>query len=523
MGAEQQVKPAVSQETLIPQRALLSIQPWREMAVLAVLIMDLTWASAWLSFVRTSPGTPSPYLLLGVPLLASYALLRTLQAFRFQLHVQRTLAFALYCLSAAYAIRALVFPETASLPALWDATVESFITPQFLPPPLLVLICYAMIFTRGTSLAARWIGPGVVQGSFRAGSLAWAAALAVHRSGLLPLVPDLFLFLFCMLSASYAVRAAGLSMVRGGKGQRFHHRWLLPLAGFAGATAGFLLLIGSGLSLLAPLVARLATLTAILAVLVFLLLSLPFLWLVYLSANHILQNPAAIEVLREVTQRVATAFQFLFGIFLELLRMVASFAAKIPDLRWIRWLVFAFLLVGPVVYFLWHVRQRRHSTSRHVVVEDDIEKLPLDGRMPSGWRDGLGKGLAGLWSNLLNAFPGRDPGVRIRQIYIELLTMAAALGEARGKSQTPLEFLPSARAAFGSVDEELTLITRAYLSVRYGQKPETNLPVVEGAWQRVRRAGEDLAVAKRLHAERQAEDEADALVSGDVPPEDPLL
>jgi len=522
MGAERQVNPAVPQETLIPQRARLTIQPWREMAVLAVLVMDLTWASVWLSFVRTAPGTPSPYLLLGLPLIASYALLRALQAYRFQLHVQRVLAFCLYLLSAGFAIRVLVFPETVSLPALWDAMVESFLTPQFLPPPLLVLICYAMIFTRGTSLAARWIGPSVVQSSFRAGSLAWVAALAVRRSGLLPLAPDLFLFFFSMLTASYAVRAAGLSVVRGGKGQRFHRRWLLPLAGFACATAGSLLFIGSGLSLLAPLVARLATLAAILSVLVFLVLSLPFLWLVYLSANHILQNPAAIEVLREVTQRVTTAFQFLFGLFLELLRMAVSFAARIPDLRWMRWLVFAILLVTPVAWFLLQVRRRRYTASHPVVMEDDVEKLPLGERESLGLRDALRNGLAHLWTNISNAFPGRDPGVRIRQIYIELLTMAAALGEVRGDSQTPLEFLPSARAAFGSVDEELTLITRAYLAVRYGQKPETNLPVVEGAWQRVRHAGENLADAKRLHAERQAAGEEERSARRD-PPEEPQL
>ncbi len=80
---------------------------------------------------------------------------------------------------------------------------------------------------------------------------------------------------------------------------------------------------------------------------------------------------------------------------------------------------------------------------------------------------------------------------RIRQIYRQLLRESARLGKAREQAETPLEFLPELQVVFPGCYEELVLITRAYLRVRYGEYPESRqeVQVVEQAWKHVRRHG----------------------------------
>ena len=490
-------------ERSLSPRISIPFQPWRELAALAMLLMDLTWGSAWLRIIRSDLSFATPYLLLGVPLFLSYALLRIMQAFRFQLSVQRLLALLLYLISAAWATQVLIFPGTSSLPEFWRAFLNSFQPPQFLPPALLVLISYALIFVRGVLLAGRWIGPSVIQAGFRWGSVMWAAALTIIRFGLRPILPDMYVFFLSMLTASYAVRAAGLRVVRGGRMQRFRGRWLAPLVVLASLTAGLFLVLGSALSLLAPLVARLTILVAGLAVLLFLLLSLPLLWLVYITANRILENPAALEVIREVTGRVVAVFQFFLGIFFEVLRRAASIAARIPDLRWLRVVLFAIVILGPVLLFLRLIRHRKRALQKAALPDEEVEQLGGETRVGAGLQGILQEGWNALRAGILDLLPRQDPAARIRIIYIELLGMAAALGAVRRQAQTPLEFLPAVRSAFVKVDAEVDLITRTYVAVRYGEKPEPDLALVESAWERVRKAGEDIITARRIHTGEQ--------------------
>jgi hypothetical protein len=91
------------------------------------------------------------------------------------------------------------------------------------------------------------------------------------------------------------------------------------------------------------------------------------------------------------------------------------------------------------------------------------------------------------WTARLRPAPKPRPPERVRQIYAELLELCGGLDAPRSPQQTPLEFLPIMQALFENADQELALITTAYLEVRYGGYPEDSQPLaaVESAWERL--------------------------------------
>ena len=66
------------------------------------------------------------------------------------------------------------------------------------------------------------------------------------------------------------------------------------------------------------------------------------------------------------------------------------------------------------------------------------------------------------------------------------------------EAETPLEFKVTLEKYFPMARKEVLVITRAYQRVRYGEFPETRFEVeeVEGAWESVKKAGEDFRSKK---------------------------
>jgi hypothetical protein len=81
---------------------------------------------------------------------------------------------------------------------------------------------------------------------------------------------------------------------------------------------------------------------------------------------------------------------------------------------------------------------------------------------------------------------------RIRRIYASLLNLSARMNLVRSAAETPLEFLQKLQARLPNSEDDLQLITGAYLRVRYGEIPETDeeIQAVLTSWRRVRLAGE---------------------------------
>jgi hypothetical protein len=155
------------------------------------------------------------------------------------------------------------------------------------------------------------------------------------------------------------------------------------------------------------------------------------------------------------------------------------------------------LVIAIVVLFTWwrvrRTRLRGEDDLRESLLSiktlgDDLKALLQAGR------DRLG-GLAdmvdryGLGSRLLRA-------LSIRRIYASLLRLAAEAGYPRGKAQTPYEYLGTLYEALPGSEEEVRVITEAYVNAHYGEVPDTReeLQRIRDCWQRVReRASEEQA------------------------------
>ncbi|MBI5930198.1 MAG: DUF4129 domain-containing protein [Chloroflexi bacterium] len=108
-------------------------------------------------------------------------------------------------------------------------------------------------------------------------------------------------------------------------------------------------------------------------------------------------------------------------------------------------------------------------------------------------RKGFGKRLRRIGDalNLMRQFGGgRDllAALSVRWTYSRMATLAEKRGFPRDKSETPNEYRRSLGRAFPGGDNEIRLITEAYVAVRYGELPENNeqLNVIRDAFERLK-------------------------------------
>lgn len=96
--------------------------------------------------------------------------------------------------------------------------------------------------------------------------------------------------------------------------------------------------------------------------------------------------------------------------------------------------------------------------------------------------------------SLLDKLRQMIPGLRawrtaasIRRIYRQMVYAATAAGHPRQPTTTPYEFLAELQAVWPMGQEEVALITAAYVRVRYGEVPETTAELDEifRAWQQL--------------------------------------
>jgi hypothetical protein len=78
--------------------------------------------------------------------------------------------------------------------------------------------------------------------------------------------------------------------------------------------------------------------------------------------------------------------------------------------------------------------------------------------------------------------------VSIRRIYANLVRLATEGGYPRAEAQTPYEYLQTLCKAWPGSQEDLEVITDAYVDAHYGQVPDTReeLQRIRECWQRVR-------------------------------------
>ena len=79
--------------------------------------------------------------------------------------------------------------------------------------------------------------------------------------------------------------------------------------------------------------------------------------------------------------------------------------------------------------------------------------------------------------------------VSIIKIYQQMIQIGSEVGYPRDVAETPYEYLTTLIKLWPDHKQEVQLITRAYVKVRYGEFPETKeeFETIKSAWERVQK------------------------------------
>lgn len=492
-----------------PSQGRLLFRPWRESALFAMILMEMSWVTMWYRvFVR--PDQKIPYfqalVVLAGLLISTYIINRVLVLLDVKMLIRRLILLLVLVLSMFIGLKLLLYPKEAiSLAEFLNRPVRTFRDmANLVPAEFVVMLFILLICWRGLSYSDYHIGPVNALSGFRLGIVMFFLIGLI-----LPFVNEtpylgLYLFLFFSLFSMTAARVSVLSQLRGGHNIQFNRQWML------GITIVILGMIG--ISVLVAYFAREQ---------IFNILSMLMSWGIYLVV--LLFSPLLFLFLQLLIWffqaiRVTEILEFFVQTIKNLQSMVDALISSVSN-----WLnqynidrVGAFFeyLAGLKPLYMWGLLilviavvllgLRRYKMKEDPADEQDMQTEILDENMFRLLRSTLRRGLDKLVDNLDDLLRLRNArrllaAARIRRIYAMLLGLSARLDNPRPASRTPLEFLPQIEAMFPALSRELTTITEAYLLVRYGEVPESgpDLERVESAWKRVSSAGKERLKAKR--------------------------
>jgi hypothetical protein len=491
---------AATESEVLPQEEAVAF-PWRLVAVISVLVLELTLIVPWIHLLFGSPTAPGLWMLL-LWLLAYALLARSLTISTDRMKMRSGLAMLL---SAVVLVLGLLLTVnlTAAPASLLDiggaARRVLRAIPMIYPmaPELPLVVLVVLVWRRGVAAAS----PAILDQTrtsfkFRMGVLIYGVlALVGRRDGAAWGPPLLPLFFLSSLLAMSLARADRLSRLRGAAEPPFSLQWLLSLGGLFGLVVGTGLALGAGLDSawayralagLQQLLLRALNLVYQLLLPVFVaiepLVAFLLAWLhaLFVSvegfSNPSLEPPApAGEQLGNLDAP---------PIFDAINRWIAGLQPYWPMLR----IGLIGLLLALLVFSAIRMIRNRRSPPWN-------RKLPQDSGVTFRGEDAAGR-WGRLWRELrddLRSLGGAllagqlRSTLVVRRIYARLLSLAAEEGRARYQWETPLEFQAALIRLFPVAADPIQRITSAYLQVRYGENPETAETVgeVRSAWDEI--------------------------------------
>ena len=474
----------------------LRFKPWREVAIIGVIIMELSWVVPW--FRSLTPATRAvvpwrAFVVLGGLFLVAHLLVRLMNFVHLRVDIRRGVMVVLVILSILVGFKTLLYVhEPVNFAELITKPIKAFNDIGSLIPNEFVIVLAVLVASwRGITLAQEIMGPQVVRNNFQLGIMMFLG-FAFINTIVTGETPGLFiyLFMFASLIAMGTARISVISNLRGGGQYPFDHRWFMGIilatfvvVGISALFAGF---AGGELSI----VGRLGALALqIFVMFIFLLLS-PLLFILPLLIERLQgASDMAGNLLRALEELQQMAFQLAYGLsdFLERTGLSLVLPRLKPILLWGVVIIVALLAVVSLTRWLTRSRGTKDEDRQSILEKGDlwdILRQSLQDRLRQ-----IGDGLASLAG--LRHRQRLLAAARIRRIYAQLMEMSERLGDPRPVAQTPLEFLPTLEHTFPGREIDLEDITRAYLRVRYGELPETRQEVdqVEESWERVRVQG----------------------------------
>jgi hypothetical protein len=469
------------------------LRAWSEIALLAQVGMEMVWAALWYTgMFESQVRTPwwVVWLVLWGLVAGTFALARLLEATHAPMRLRQAIFLAWIVIYALLSLKIILFSGLRTdLVYLVLAPIRSLSGADTNILPFLHIFLVPILVLRGVALATALPDVRSALLDFQLGLM----ALLLHGLLYLPGHPGLssaglFLFLFLGLLTMSAARIAGVTNFRGGRLARLSPTWV------AGILAGALVVVAVGLLLgrlasggAGELISRVFLLILGLLGLLIVVVLFPLINLIAALIGFIMQRLAGrfpVDML-EGLQKSLMGLQGLAVQFLEQVR---------PTLHLMR--IFIPLIGLGVVVALVLLWLRLRALDLKADPETDTAGLPpgsllgLLRRLARRMRAGAPRA----------ASPARlIAAARIRRVYADLLTLCDRLGAPRAISLTPLEFLPHAGLLFPERGDDLALITRAYVQVRYGEYPESREEVAQviSAWRLVKKDGARMLKRRR--------------------------
>jgi hypothetical protein len=474
---------------------------WREVATLAIILMEISWAILWYRVFISMDQEISywrVFLVFGGMFFAAYGTARLMNSLDLRLMVRRLLLVGLLLVLIFVGFRTLQYQYVSfTIQEVVNRIIREFRDlGGFIPIEFVIILVITFVWWRGIAYSAKQIDPETAMGGFRTGVyllFAYGVLFALTKE---PSPYALYLFVFFSLIGMSAARISVLGKLRGGQIIPFDRRWLIGLSiiilAMVGIAAlGVYFLQGRDFSILFDIVNWIVYL--------FILLISPLLWLIN-RLFFIFWEWLALEKMLEIAVGVLDKLRSYLAAIAEVVNdwiqnidqgeirnFFSSLAGAKPYVLW-------GTIIIIVILFLWTIR--RYRTRSETLSEQEVESLleqeDLLDMLREAFRKGIGQ-LTDMMEQLMGLQHARRlwAAARIRRIYAKLMDLTTTLGQPRSPSQTPLEFLPEMEKLFPSHSEELAQITGAYQKVRYGELPETaqDVEVVVSAWERVKAEG----------------------------------
>lgn len=472
---------------------------WRWVAICAQMVMELCWIIPWYRSLTPTTFAASEARVFWVFLLVmliQYGLAWAMNVASFKLIVRRVFLGASLVVSIFFAYRYLLYYQQAMSPGEllerpFKAVAELLL---LIPNEFIVALFVILIGLRGVSIASQSVSPSAMVWRFQIGVGMFILFAFVNTMVTGETPGNVFpTFLFSGLIAMSASRLAILERLRGGRPVIFDRRWFLGIL-IACSLAVLVALVAGNLVYLPVSGTFTELLNSVLLVLfvMILLLLAPILFVLLLTFIRVNQMLAETNAFPELVTNLDNIITYAGGLADQLVRILEQSLPPIETLRLIfLWGTVAFVLfVGLVLAGLTWVHRSKTTTG-----QDEIEKL--ENSILGQIKKLLRSSVVNITQVIQDQFRGkasRKVRQRIRRIYQEMLLLSLSLGARLPPYQTPLELIPVLTELFQPLDDDVHLITEAYLRVRYGELSEKDedLVAIENASLRIMTLGKKL-------------------------------
>jgi hypothetical protein len=477
---------------------LPQIRYWRELSILSLMVMELSWVVPWYRSLTPETYAVSvwrAFFVLFAILLLAHLFTRLMNYLDLKIRFRRGITLGLIIISVFLGLKLLLYEsDPIQLGELVNRPFRAFSdVGGLIPDEFLVMVIVLVVYWRGMSLATKYVDPISVRQNFYLGLGMYTAFIFINTI-VTGETPGLLLYVFFVsaLIALGSARIFTITQLRGGARNPFDLRWFLGIFVTTLLIVGLAALIAWIFSDRTSILAGIGGLLMGLFGILMLVLISPVIFIIERIATTMPQSSGTmqrmVDALSELRNSVGRLANNLFGLFnipgfLEWVQFIK------PILLWVFVIAIIIIILYSISRWLFHEKRTGEDDTESIIGSGDILRMfrqALQDRM-----DELSQSLRGRAD--LRAGQRWLAAAKIRRIYARLMELASKLGEPRPPAMTPLEFLPTLKALLPQGIMDIQLITDAYLRVRYGELPETSQEIqqVEEAWGRVNTLGKE--------------------------------